>query len=182
MVDASFGASVRHRRRQAGLTLEALAEKSGVSRASLSKIERGERRPGLGTAVAIADALATPLSELLGQHVIPPVQILRGTSSVAMVDENTGAIRESLFPAMDGVEMVRYTVQAGNTAGPFPPHEPGTREVFTILSGGVTVRAGTHEVALTQGDMAVLPGDVAHAICNAGDVPAVLLLVIIRRS
>lgn len=176
----SFGARVRQRRHQAGLTLEAFAGRSGVSRAALSKIERGERKPGLGVAVRIADALGTSLSELLGQQVIPEVQVLRGPSLAALTDEDTGVIRESLFPTMDGVELVRYTLPPGSQAGPFHPHDPGSREVFTVIEGSVTVRAGTHEVSLDKGDLAALPGDVAHTLTNAGDDPASLVLVIIR--
>jgi transcriptional regulator with XRE-family HTH domain len=176
----SFGARVRHRRHQAGLTLETFAERSGVSRAALSKIERGERNPGLAVAVRIADALGASLSELLGQQEVPEVQVLRGRSPAAITDKDTGVVRESLFPTMDGVEMVRYTLSARSQAGPFHPHNPGSREVFTIVEGSVRVRAGTHEVSLDKGDLAALPGDVTHTLTNLGDAPAVLVLAIIR--
>ncbi|EQD85358.1 XRE family transcriptional regulator [Saccharopolyspora erythraea D] len=74
-VDASFGARVRSRRHQARMTLEALAARSGVSRAALSKIERGEREPSLTVAVRIADSIGVLLPELLGEQGLPPVQV-----------------------------------------------------------------------------------------------------------
>ena len=49
-----LGKRIRDLRTQQGLTLEALAEKSGVSRAMLSKIERGENNPTLVVAAKVA--------------------------------------------------------------------------------------------------------------------------------
>ena len=53
-------------RREKGLTLEELAERSGVSRAMLSKIERGEKNPTLIVAAKLAEGLGVSLSRLLG--------------------------------------------------------------------------------------------------------------------
>ncbi|MEO3830263.1 helix-turn-helix domain-containing protein [Actinomadura sp. B10D3] len=180
-MDASFGARVRQRRQQMGMTLETFAQRSGVSRAGLSKIERGERRPGLAVAVRIADALGMQLPELLGQDAAPAVQVLRGVSQAAIVDAVTGVTRESPFSVMDGVEVVRYTIPAHKSAGPFEPHSPGTREVFAVMEGEVAIRAGHHRVELSKGDLSVLPGDVSHVITNTQDSPAVLVLFIARR-
>jgi mannose-6-phosphate isomerase-like protein (cupin superfamily) len=76
---------------------------------------------------------------------------------------------------------VRYTVPAHRTAGPFEPHSPGTREVFVIQEGEVSIRAGHHTVELSRGDLAVLPGDVSHVVVHDQDSEAVLVLFITRR-
>ncbi len=61
-----FGAEVRRRRRALGLTLEDLAERSGLSPHYVSTVETGKRDPSLSTVVALAKGLAVGAGELLG--------------------------------------------------------------------------------------------------------------------
>ena len=53
-------------RRHRGMTQADLADRTGVSRMAVSKIETGERRIALAEAVAIAEALEVPLLDMLG--------------------------------------------------------------------------------------------------------------------
>lgn len=173
---------MRLHRHQARLTLETLAARSDISRAALSKIERGDRNPSLPVAVRVADALGVPLVELLGKQQTPPVQVVRGPSPTRLVDEVSGATRESLLPAMDGVEVVRYTLPPHSKAGPFHPHRAGAREVFIVLEGALDVRSGTHRVNLETGDVAALPGDLSHDLTNPGDDTTRAMLILIRHA
>ena len=52
-----LGGRVRALRRERGLTLEVLAGRSGVSRAMISKLERGEKNPTLVVAAKVAAGL-----------------------------------------------------------------------------------------------------------------------------
>src|ERR687889_133167 len=61
-----LGGRVRELRRGRGLTLEELAELSGVSRAMISKLERGEKNPTLVVAAKLAEGLGVTLSRLAG--------------------------------------------------------------------------------------------------------------------
>lgn len=61
-----FGAQVRHHRRAAGLTQEALAERVDVSIETIGKIERGQAAPTFDTAEAIARALNVEPVALFG--------------------------------------------------------------------------------------------------------------------
>ncbi|MDF2758734.1 MAG: Helix-turn-helix domain, partial [Thermomicrobiales bacterium] len=56
-VAVRFGACVRAARQRQGLTLEALAAAAGISRATLSNLERGEHSPSLTAATNVARAL-----------------------------------------------------------------------------------------------------------------------------
>ncbi|MEA2579118.1 MAG: Helix-turn-helix domain [Actinomycetota bacterium] len=58
-------ARVAKRRRAAGLTQEELAERSNLHHTQISRIERGERAPGLLTLARLAEGLDTDMSELL---------------------------------------------------------------------------------------------------------------------
>lgn len=59
---AEVGARLKQMRIAAGLTLEELCVKSGVSRAMLSKVERGEKSPTLPVIVRIAKGLDVSLT------------------------------------------------------------------------------------------------------------------------
>ncbi|MFL6031771.1 MAG: helix-turn-helix domain-containing protein, partial [Rubrobacteraceae bacterium] len=61
-----LGERVRALRRERGWTLEVLAERSGVSRAMISKLERGEKNPTLVVAAKVAEGLGMNLSQLIG--------------------------------------------------------------------------------------------------------------------
>ena len=63
--DMQFGNGVRARRSQLGVTLDQLAESSGVSAAALSRVERGLLSPTLRNAIAIARGLGCELAELV---------------------------------------------------------------------------------------------------------------------
>lgn len=178
-MDTDFAEQVRRTRQERDLSLDELADRSGVSRAALSKIERGDRNPSLGYALQIAEALQTPLAELVGQTP-QPVTVVRSGDAPRMVDEASGTRRESLLEPRPGTELARYTVPAKTSPGPFPRHESGTREGFVVLTGEVTITAGESTVELAAGDAAALPGDHEHRISNPGEHEATLLLLITR--
>jgi transcriptional regulator with XRE-family HTH domain len=62
----SLGREVRRRRKALDLTLEQLAERSGLSPHYLSTVETERRDPSLSTITAVAKALGCPPGELLG--------------------------------------------------------------------------------------------------------------------
>lgn len=62
----TFGREVRRRRGVLGLTLEQLAEKSGLTPNYIGTVENGRRDPSLSTVLALAKGLGLSASELLG--------------------------------------------------------------------------------------------------------------------
>ncbi|HMC39401.1 MAG TPA: helix-turn-helix transcriptional regulator, partial [Acidimicrobiales bacterium] len=60
-----FGHRLRHLRRQAGLTLDALGQAVGRPASYLSQLENGHREPRLSTVNALAGALGVAPAELL---------------------------------------------------------------------------------------------------------------------
>jgi transcriptional regulator with XRE-family HTH domain len=64
-IQALLGAAVRDLRKQAGISQEALAERSGLHRTYIGGIERGERNVSLANIVSIARALRVSPSKLL---------------------------------------------------------------------------------------------------------------------
>ncbi|MBQ0990714.1 helix-turn-helix transcriptional regulator [Micromonospora sp. H61] len=61
---AALGHAVANARYAAGLTLDGLAERSGISRRMLTEVEQGRINPSIGVLHAIAHAVDVPLGEL----------------------------------------------------------------------------------------------------------------------
>jgi transcriptional regulator with XRE-family HTH domain len=61
----AFGDAVRARRKELGLSQEALADEIPLYRSYVADVERGARNLGLVNSLRIARALSVPLSKLL---------------------------------------------------------------------------------------------------------------------
>jgi transcriptional regulator with XRE-family HTH domain len=64
---AAFGAALRRRRKEGGITQETLAESAEVTATYVSMMERGEHSPSLYTAFALADGVGVDIAVLLAE-------------------------------------------------------------------------------------------------------------------
>lgn len=181
----AFGARVRTLREQAALTLEALAEQSGVSRAMLSKVERGEKSPTIGVAKRIALALRTTLSDLMGgseQH--QAVALVRKSQRLVFRDGDTGFERHLLSPSMGGatLELLQHYLPAGVSTGKLPPMAAGMDKHVVVLQGTLTVALPVEDMMLDEGDSLYFEANVAHAFENRSGQPCSYYLVISQRA
>lgn len=64
-VNAKFGAALRARRIELGLTQDGLSELCGLDRTYIGGVERGERNPTLKSVATIAEALRCTVADLL---------------------------------------------------------------------------------------------------------------------
>lgn len=174
--DAAFGIAVRTRRTQLGVTLDQLAETSGVSAAALSRVERGHLSPTLRNAIAIARGLGCELAELVEPA---SAQITRVGENLRFFDEATGIERLALARPSPDIELLSYTIPAGAKSNRFAAHKPGTREIFYILAGQLEICTAQEVVILNVGDTATLRVDTEHWFANIGDVPVSLILTVI---
>src|SRR5919112_2016933 len=97
-----LGSRVKELRRGRGLTLEELAGRSGVSRAMISKLERGEKNPTLVVAAKLAEGLGVTLSRLAGMEERREVVLVPKERRMVLRDPETGFERQSLSPTFAG--------------------------------------------------------------------------------
>ena len=179
-----LGERVRGLRRERGLTLEGLAGRSGVSRAMLSKVERGEKNPTLVVAAKVAEGLGVPLSRLLGVEERREVVVVPRDRRPVMRDPETGFERQLLSPNFGGrgVEFVRNEVPEGSTSGEFPPHRRGVEEYLVVEKGRLRAVLAGEEYVLEEGDSLYFEADVAHKFDNAGEGSCSYYLVIVSKG
>jgi len=187
----AFGANVRRRREEAGLTLERLSTRSSVSRAMLSKVERGEKSPTIGVASRIAHALDASLSDLIGA---PAAASGVAASGVAVVmrksdrpvfrDPETGFERHmvSAAPGAGGAEMIVHHLPAQVSTGLLPAYPPGTEKQLVVLEGTLTAAIGGISETLHKGDSLFFQADADHGFANRTNAPCEYIMVITRRT
>jgi transcriptional regulator with XRE-family HTH domain len=178
--DTSFGHRLRERRKGLGLTLTAVAARSGVSAAMLSEVERGRKSPTLRVASQIAEGLACALSDLLVGSEGEGIVIQPRRERRRLIDSATGIQRHVLAPRLlrHGVEVVWYVVPEGQASEEFPGHRRGVIAHATIVRGVLesTTPRGRHR--LRAGDSVTYPSGVAHRFRNAGRGVCEFLLVV----
>ena len=62
---AAFGARLREARVRRGMSQDELAADSGLHRAYIGGVERGERNPSLTSIARLADAVGVPVGDLM---------------------------------------------------------------------------------------------------------------------
>jgi transcriptional regulator with XRE-family HTH domain len=175
-----LGKRVKELRGRRGLTLEALAERSGVSRAMISKLERGEKNPTLVVAAKLAGGLGVTLSQLVGMEERREVAVVPKEGRMVMRDPETGFERQLLSPTFVGrdLEFARNTIPEGSTSGEFPPHRKGVVECVVVERGRLRATLSGEEHLLTEGDAAYFEADIPHRFDNAGEGECSYYLVI----
>ena len=174
---------MRELRRERGLTLEELAERSGVSRAMISKVERGEKNPTLMIAAKVAEGLGVGLSRLVGIGAREVVVVPRDRQMV-MRDPETGFERRLLSSnfGSGGVEFVRNVVPKGSTSGELAPHGRVVEEYVAVEKGRLRAIIGGEQYLLEEGDALCFETNLSHRFDNAGDGECSYYLVVVSKG
>ncbi len=154
-VKRELGPLVRQLRRSGNLTLEQLAEASGVSRAMLSSVERGNKNPTLPTLAKIASGLGVTMSELMGERapwVVASVTSRR--NRLVYRDDRTGIERHLLSPThLDtGMEVVEHVLPPGRSFDGFPHAGIRTSKCVVVIEGQLTLELGNVVYTLDAAD------------------------------
>ena len=165
-----FGARVRAARLQRSLTLDALAAAAGISRAALSKLERGEHSPSLTAAINVARALGITLAQLLGEEERRPVVTIAKSERLLFQDPTTGIERQLLSPAFAGrgIEFIRVTLPPGAATDDLRPYQPAVDKYLLVAEGTLRVVIGDEPYVLDEGDALYFRADAPHRFENAG--------------
>ena len=173
-----LAASLREARKTRGLSLDAVAKLSGVSRSMVSQIERGESSPTVATLWNLTQALQVDFAGLLEGRPAPGVQVVRAEAAPIIAGRGRSLVIRILSPAEAVGEHEVYDLAFG-PAGQLlsDPHSPGCRESLTVIEGHIRVVSGEEESRLGPGDTARYPADRPHEI-HAEDGAARAILIV----
>jgi transcriptional regulator with XRE-family HTH domain len=176
-----LGSAIKAIRKDKGMTLKELAEKTELTTGLLSKIENFRTVPSLPVLVNLAEALGTTPSQLLegiGAEEDKKWILCRSSEqkNVAREDSN-GFIYKSLLEtglSAGNLQILTLTINPG-----------GIREMVVteghqfiyILKGNIEFVLDTESVRMEEGDLLFFDGKIPHVPRNNGDFPATLLAV-----
>lgn len=172
--------NIRALRKARGYSLDDMARRSGVSRASLSQVETAKTNPTIAILWKIAAGLEVPFSALLGEDNAERVSVLRRPDQRVLKSADGHFESRPLTPAgvLTGVEVYELRL-APHTVHASDAHAAGTAESLTVLVGTLRLRVGEEVHDLAAGDAACFIADVAHSYENPGRTPTLVHNVIV---
>ena len=144
---------MRDAREDRGLTVAALAERSGVSRAMIAKVERGRAQPTAALLCRLAGAFGMTLSQLVARAEREDAALARAGEQPVWIDPATGYRRRALSPTPGGpIELVEVELPAGAVIGfPADAYLHHHHQVW-VLDGELLLRDGDVDRQLLAGD------------------------------
>ncbi|MFJ1699521.1 helix-turn-helix domain-containing protein [Streptomyces sp. NPDC088252] len=164
---AQVGSRLRRVRAQRGVTLSALAEATGISKSTLSRLESGQRRPSLELLLPIAQAHQVPLDELVGAPEVGDPRIrckprVHNGRTVIPLSTQPGRLQawKSIIPAEHN--------------RPDPVTHEG-HEWLYVLSGRLRLILADHDLIMESGEAAEFDTRLPHWFGPAGESPVEVL-------
>ena len=175
---------VRTLRAAQSLTLDALAERSGVSRSMISLVERGESSPTAVLLEKLSAGLGTSLASLfeaLPQADAPPSPLSRHAEQTPWRDPESGYVRRNLSPpgVSHTLQLVEVAFPPGaRVAYDSPPRGTPIEQQVWVLEGRIEIGVGEARWRLDAGDCLAMPMDGPNHFRNPTRKPARYLVAI----
>ncbi|MDR1635519.1 MAG: XRE family transcriptional regulator [Bifidobacteriaceae bacterium] len=178
---AAIGAQVRAVRQAQGWTIGAAAERCGISKAMLSKIENAQTSCSLATVAALAEGLEVPVTSLFrgvaveSEAVFVPsghgAKIIRRGSRQGHLYEVLGSLRGP----HKRMEAVLVTLDTSSEV--FPMFQHSGTELLYMLEGTMVYAHGEDTYTMRPGDALQFDGEGPHGPVDLVRLPARFLSV-----
>jgi transcriptional regulator with XRE-family HTH domain len=146
-----IGQRVARRRAALGLSLEEIAARTGVSRAMISRIERGEVHASAVVLDRLCAGLGVSLSALFARDAAP---LLRRAEQPVWQDPASGYLRREVAPAGTGsaVRIVEVEFPAGAEVAFERSRQRAIDQHVWVLEGEIEIASGGSVYSLAAGD------------------------------
>jgi transcriptional regulator with XRE-family HTH domain len=153
-IDARLATRIQALRSDRGWTLDELANESGLSRATCSRIERAETSPTAAQLGRLCSALKLTMSQLLSPLDAPAAEIVRRGQQSLWTDPETGFRRRIVSPPSKDLtmEMIESELPAGADITYDAPPLAGMEQHIWMLSGTLDFSHGDTVHHLEAGD------------------------------
>ena len=179
--DTHVGTRLRGFRKAAGLSINELGVKAGVSNGMISQIERGMTNPSLKTLERLHIALSVPLTSLLESGGAHPngadrETVRRAADRPSFRVGKEGMTKQLLTPS--GEHKMQMMIIALPTGAKSVDVLLGDGEkAGWILEGSIQLTVAGQSSLLEEGDSFQFASDLPHSILNSGEIEARLLWV-----
>lgn len=189
-VDARLAATLRAAREEHGWSIAALAERSGVSKAMISKVERGEASPTAALLGRLSGALGRTMSELLaaaegeGRAAASPPEagvVARQAEQPEWQDPESRYRRRAVSPPGSDVQLVEASLPRGARVDYPADAYAFVQQWIWVLEGTLTFVAGDVEHVLGEGDCLRLGAPAPCTFANRSRSACRYAVVVARR-
>jgi len=174
---------LQKRREYLGLTVQALADLSGVSRAMISKIERCEASPTAVLLGRLCNSLGITLSSLIANaETETHSPVARADEQPLWKDPDTNLQRTMVSPLNTGsrVEIVRIELPAGTEVKYDAQRHVMFEQHIMVLQGKLNLTIGAELLELSSDDCVYMKLDAPVKFANQGRSTCRYLVVINR--
>lgn len=172
---AEVGPRLRRTRTQRNVTLTELAEATGISKSTLSRLESGQRKPSLELLLPIAQAHGVPLDELVGAPDVGDPRI-----RLKPQKRSGGRIVVPLTRQPRGVHAWKVVIPPERSTPQLRTHEG--YEWLYVLSGELRLLIADHDLTMGPGEVAEFDTLVPHWFGAAGGRPVEILSILGREG
>jgi transcriptional regulator with XRE-family HTH domain len=183
-INNRIASRVRELRNAQGFSLDTLAERSGVSRSTISLIERGQSSPTATVLDKLATALAVTLASLFEESAAPaaePSPMARAAAQPVWTDPTSGYVRRNLSPAARSpIQLVEVNFPAGQQVA----YDTSARDVeihqqVWMIEGVMEMTVGELHWRLETGDCLTMRLDCPIVFRNPTREPARYLVALV---
>ncbi|MFE7609664.1 helix-turn-helix domain-containing protein [Streptomyces celluloflavus] len=171
---------VRQLRKERLMTLEALAERAGVTKSYLSKVERGHSMPSIAVSTALARALDVPLDSLFADtERLADVTVTRADERRPLTPgQEPGSRYEGIALRTGNKRMTPFMLYPPHDAGPVPFRDHPGEEFLFVHEGRAELLFPARSVELGPGDSVYFKATVPHKVRSLSSDRAALLLMV----
>lgn len=181
-LDAPLANRLKLARVERGWTLDQFAEASGVSRAMISKIERGEASPTASVLARLAAGLQVSMASLFQSQAVAASPLSRWDEQRDWTDPASGYVRRNVSPAGAASDIVYVTFPAG--ARVVFDNATVSRQIeqqVWLLEGEIEMVIGEEPTRLGTGDCLLMGLDKPITFHNPGPNDARYVVVLSTR-
>ena len=153
-VEYRLAARLARLRADRGWSLDGLAERTGISRATLSRLERGELSPTASMLGRLCTVFGWTLSRLMAEAETRAASLVEAAAQAEWTDPGSGYRRRMVSPPAPGLrgELVEVRLPAGATVTFETSPVPGLEHHLWVLEGSLTLEVEGTPFALGAGD------------------------------
>lgn len=169
-------------RAERGWSLEEVAERTGIGRATLSRIERSELSPTAAMLGLLCTLYGWTLSRLIADAETPAPNLIPSAQQAHWTDPGSGYRRRAVSPPSPGLrgEMVEVHIPAGATVSFDTSPIAGLEHHLWMLEGAVTVDVDGSTHPLRTGDCLRYALNGPSTFRNAGKRAARYVIAMVR--
>ena len=172
-----LGRKIRDLRLRRGLTVQQLAEATGLSKGFVSQVENGRTSPSLATLQDLARSLETSVAYLVVEEDLVPYVVRRAERPSMSVNGSGSRVEVMSAQPRRNLELLHAELPPGVSMGHKRQFHHG-EEVVLCVEGRISLSCGDHVVMLDAGDSCHFDGRVPHSIENAGESTARLFIAL----